>query len=390
MRDRLRNLLAELSALERPSASAGEREAAERIAGELSAHGAPATVEEEQAHGGYWWPVGLLNAATAVAGALAGRGVPSGLKRTAAGGVGAFAAQALADDLGGGSLWFRRRFLPHRPTYNVVAEAGDPNGARTVVVVAHHDAAHSGLVFHPALGRSGVTLSDRSPPVLFGVWAGPAAVALGALFGLRPLLRAGAAVSAVAAALMADIGGRAVVPGANDNLSAVAVLVALAERLRERPVSGIRVLLVSTGSEESFSEGMRGFMRTHADELPRERTEIVCLECVGSPHLHVLEGEGMLRMRDYPRAARDDLARAAATAGVEVQRGWRTVAATDALIPLRAGYRVGTLAAVTDKMLPSNYHWPTDTHDNLDWGTIGDTIEVVDAHLRLQEAAAAV
>ena len=53
-------------------------------------------------------------------------------------------------------------------------------------------------------------------------------------------------------------------PGANDNLTAVAVLLELARLLREQPVEGVRVLLVSTGSEESFMEGMRGWVRRHA------------------------------------------------------------------------------------------------------------------------------
>ena len=65
---------------------------------------------------------------------------------------------ALWDDLGQGRRWMRR-LLPRRPTYNVVAQAGDPDAERTIVVVAHHDAAHSGLVFHPALGQIG----PRSP-----------------------------------------------------------------------------------------------------------------------------------------------------------------------------------------------------------------------------------
>ena len=62
-------------------------------------------------------------------------------------------------------------------------------------------------------------------------------------------------------------GSRAVVPGANDNLSAVGALVGLAAALRDRPVEGARVLLVSTGSEESFSEGMQGFGERHFDDL---------------------------------------------------------------------------------------------------------------------------
>src|SRR4051812_49640285 len=51
-----------LAAIETPSASPGEREAAEWIAARLEELGAPARVEEERAHGTYWWPLGILNA----------------------------------------------------------------------------------------------------------------------------------------------------------------------------------------------------------------------------------------------------------------------------------------------------------------------------------------
>ena len=78
---------------------------------------------------------------------------------------------------------------------------------------------------------------------------------------------AGAALAVGATVAMADIGLRAPVPGANDNLSAVGALIALAAALRRQPIEGVRVLLVSTGSEESFSEGMQAFGRRHFGEL---------------------------------------------------------------------------------------------------------------------------
>ena len=74
----------------------------------------------------------------------------------------------------------------------------------------------------------------------------------------------------------------------------------MARSLQERPVAGARVLLVSTGSEESFMEGMQAFARRHFHRLPRDRTLVVCVDTVGSPELVLLEGEGMLRMREYP------------------------------------------------------------------------------------------
>jgi hypothetical protein len=377
----IERVVRELASLERPSASDGERRAAERIASELRGAGCrEARVEEERAHGGYWWPLGLPNAGSALA-ALLGRR-PAAL-------TGGLAAAAIYDDVSGGRLWFRRRFLPHRPTWNVVAEAGDPDAARTLVFIAHHDAAHSGLVFHPALPRLAMkrlprlhAKANQSVPIIFGVFLGPLLLSLWGLLGARMLRAAGAFLSLGATAVMADIGARRAVPGANDNLSSVAALVALADSLREPPPRGVRVLLVSTGSEESFMEGMQAFGRRHFRALPRETTELVCLECLGSPLLCLVEGEGMLRMRLYPEAAREALAVAAEEAGVRLVRGLRTVAATDGLIPLRAGYRVSLLGGVDETKFPSNYHWPSDVPDNLDWSSIEGAVRVCEAYVR--------
>jgi hypothetical protein len=370
-----------LASFERGSASEGERRAAEWIAGELEAAGCRARVEEEQANGGFWWPLGLLNA-TATAAALLRRRIVATL-------VGGFAATAVWDDVSGGRLWFRRAFLPSRSTWNVVAEAGDPDAQRTVVFIAHHDAAHSGLVFHPAISQLPLKYAPRvharanqSVPFVYGLFLGPLLTALWGLLGRRPLRGVALFFGIGAMAAMADVGARQVVPGANDNLSSVGVLVALAESLGERPVEGVRVILLSTGSEEGFMEGMQGFGRRHFPSLPRGTTEFVCLECVGSPFLCLVEGEGMLRMRYYPEETREALAAAAAAAGVEVRRGLRTVAATDALIPLRAGYPTVTLGAVDEAKAPSNYHWPTDVPDNLLWESIEGALEVCEAYLR--------
>ena len=384
-----RALIHELAAFERPSASDGERRAAELIAARLRELGCRVTVEEERAHGGYWWPIGLVNGLTAGAGLLALRRRRKLAPRAVAATISGIGAAALWDDLGHGRRWFRRALLPHRSTWNVVAEAGDPDAERTVVLIAHHDAAHSGLVFHPVLPRIPLKLAPRwhakagtSFPLLYAVWLGPVMVCAGALAGLRRLLGAGAALAAGATVAMIDIGLRAVVPGANDNLAAVGALVATAAALRDEPLEGVRVLLVSTGSEESFSEGMQGFGHRHFSELDPDRTEMVCLECVGGPTLVVVEGEGMLRMRDYPIDMREALARAAADADIPIVRGLRTTAATDAIIPLRAGYRVATLASVDETKLPMNYHWPSDRPEALYWDTVEQAIAVCDRFLR--------
>jgi hypothetical protein len=381
MRPLIERVVRELASYERPSASDGERRAAEWVAGELRAAGCrEVRVEQERAHGGYWWPLGLLNVASLAAATLG---------RRAAVLVGGLAAAAVYDDVSGGRLWFRRRALPHRPTYNVVAEAGDAQAERTVVFVAHHDAAHSGLVFHPALPRMAMermpelhAKADQSIPILYGVFLGPFLLALWGLTGRRLLRTLGTVFAAGAACTMADIGRSPVVPGANDNLGAVGVIVALAHSLAANPPAGVRVILLSTGAEESFMEGMQAFGRRHFPGLPRATTEFVCLECIGSPQLCVVEAEGMLRMRHYPEQSREALARAGEAAGVDLLRGLRTVAATDGLIALRAGYPTCTLGGVDETKFPSNYHWPSDTPDNLTWESLEGALKVCEAYVR--------
>jgi hypothetical protein len=377
-----------LASFERPSASEGERRAAEWIAARLDQLGAQPRIEAEAAHGTYWWPLGLLCGLAGLAALQRRRGVALA--------VGAFAAAGIADDVSGGRLWFRR-LLPRRTTWNVVAEAGDRDAEHTVVLVAHHDAARSGLVFHPALGQA---FGDRFPellekanvtaPVMFPVFGGPLLVALGALTGLRALRRAGLVLSLGAAAAFAEIGSRETVPGANDNLSGVAAVLGVARTLQSQPVAGIRVLLVSTGSEESFMEGMQGFARRHFPSLDPARTHVICIDTVGSPHLIQLEGEGMLRMRDYPEEFKALVSECAQEAGVPLRRGLRFRNATDGLLALKAGYPTVMLGSVNRYKLPDNYHWPTDVPDNVLLGTVAGAVRVCDRVVRrLAQRAAA-
>lgn len=368
----LRDRVERLARIERPSASPGEAEVAELIVTELRELGADARVERESAHGGYWWPIGLLTGAAALAGALFGR--------LAAGLVGLAAAAAVTDDITGGSQWFRRRALPSRSTANVVAEIGAADADRTVLLVSHHDAAHPGLVFHPALPRAIARRfpafwekQETTPGTMWGAVGGPLLMAAGALLGLRRLRTAGTVLSAGYAAAMADIGARQVVPGANDNLTGVAVLLSPTRSLRDDPLPGCtRVILLSTGSEESFMEGMQAFARRHFGRLPTESTTVICVDTVGSPHLLALEGEGMVWMNEYPKDLLAEVNDAASELGIYLHPNLRLRNATDGLIALRAGYPTAALASVDDLKVPANYHWPTDTPDNVDYGSVAD------------------
>jgi len=258
----LREVIEALAPIERLAGSEGEREAAHWIADRLNAAGARATVDEEEFLDGF----APLIAAMTATGAVSGLAALGGRRRRVGIAGGAAAAALIADEVSNGLRPARRAVAPRKKTWNVVAEAGDPDADRTLVLMAHHDAARTGLAFDQNLQRK---LTDWFPGIIERVdtsipqwWiavGAPAMVAAGAATRRRGLIAAGAALSAFATAALADIARSPVVPGANDNLTAVAVLVSIAETLRERPIGGLRVILASCGAEEVLQGGVYGF-----------------------------------------------------------------------------------------------------------------------------------
>jgi hypothetical protein len=68
--------------------------------------------------------------------------------------------------------------------------------------------------------------------------------------------------------------------------------------------------------------------------------------------------------------------------------------ATDGLIAMKAGYRTAMVGSVDRYKIPTDYHWPTDTPDRVDYGTVSDSvrlcrraIERLDAEGRLDPGA---
>ncbi|HEX4305131.1 MAG TPA: M28 family peptidase [Solirubrobacterales bacterium] len=377
----LRERLEELERIYRPSASEGERRAAEWLVGQFRALGAEARIEAADAHGTYWWPLGLGTALGALGGLLALRG-----RRKLGAALGALGAAGIASDFPPHQRHLRAP-LPKRTAYNVVCEIGDRDAAQTIVISAHHDSAHSGIVFHPGIPRVADRLGliegiETSPALMAPVIGGPLLVALGALTKVKALTRLGTGLAAASTAAMAEIGSRKVVPGANDNGTAVVSLLALARRLAESPVPGVRVILLSAGAEESFSEGMKAFGERHFDELPKESTFFLVLESTGSPHLLVLRGEGFLKMYDYPAAALELLDTAAEELGIWLYPNLRLHNGTDGLEALVAGYETAVIAGCDDLKQPSNYHWPNDLAENVDFGSVADGIRLAEATIR--------
>jgi hypothetical protein len=401
LKDTLHEVVETLAAIYRPPCSPGERQAAEWLAERMRAvAGVDVALEDEPSWGTFPPTATGLGVLGMAAAALTLRG------RRLTGAVLAAATLAgILDEAQNGPRVLRRLMRRRRTTVNLIArigeqyagerdatasnDAGPGNGERdrtdTLVVLAHHDAPQTGLLFDQTLQRR---LHELAPQVIerfktpLPQWwiglAGPLATLFDAIGVSRAGARAGLLLGALGTALVADVWRSQTVPGANDNLSGVASLVALAELLREDPVPGLRVLLVSCGAEETLQDGIRAFVARHRDELDPVRTRFVNLDTVGSPHLVLLEGEGPVWMEDYAGPwLRDLVAECAQRLEVPLERGFRARASTDSVIPHRAGYPIATLVSMTDWRAPANYHLPSDIPENLDYGTVADVTRLV-------------
>jgi hypothetical protein len=263
-------------------------------------------------------------------------------------------------DQSGRCQWLRH-LVPAGEGANAIARvpaAGRPR--RSLVLVAHHDAAQTGLMWrHPWL--SGGRLSaDAVAPFAAGPELGLALAALG-------FRRAAAAVLAVSLYGAIDVARSPTVPGASDNATGVAAVLALVEQFAAEPLEGTELIAVVPGCEESGMGGMAAWMRTpEARALDPARTLVLGLDTLGAGEPVVLAAEGPPLRRRY-RA--EDLAwadRGAALAGLPSPRRFTIGGWTDPVLALMAGLPTISLVSVRGSGF-TNYHLPTDTPDRVDW-----------------------
>jgi hypothetical protein len=320
-------------------------------------------VETERAHGTHL-PFILPNVLGMLAGVLG--------RRRAAAALAAVASAAIVDELEGRRRLVRRA-LARRETFNVVAGAGNPRAERTVVFVAHHDAARPWPAAFGAIVSAPPPrlLGGRPLPLAASIAYGPLAVLLGAATGMRALRLAGPGLCAFVAALFTDVARRRTpVPGANDDASGVAAVLGIARDLAANPPASTRVVLLTVGSEETMLEGMDAYLCRHGAELEPDRTLVVCLDMLGWDRLVLRESEGVLRRR--PSRAHDIelLLTAARTAGVEVEVTRPSASPSDGLAARWAGLPTLLLSSKAANGGAPHYHRPTDVPENVDAATV--------------------
>lgn len=229
---------------------------------------------------------------------------------------------------------------------------------RTVVLLAHHDTQRTGLVWHPALHRPGAArrLRTRSIPAYL-----PPTAAILAL-GRRRL-------SLLLAALSLEQAFRDPVPGANDNATGVAALLALAARYAADPLEDTEVVFGFVGCEESGMHGTRAFLRRH--EFDPATTLVISLDTLGCGTPIVLTAEHTVLRHHY--AERD-----VALVPPDVER-WSIGGWTDALQAKLAGLRALSILSIGPEGTFTHYHHPSDRPEHVDFASVRACIAAAEA-----------
>jgi hypothetical protein len=283
-------------------------------------------------------------------------------------------------------IYLIRRLFFRRASQNVLARGGRPAAPARVILSAHLDAARTGAAFNPKTVARGARLARRLPFPL-----GPFRILFWSLALLLPILglrMAGIDSTAVSvvqvlptlvllfgAFALVEIELSDVVPGANDDASGVATVLALADELDRNPPANLDVWLLLTGAEECLQEGMRSFVRANRDDLDPDGTHFICVDTVGHGDVRYEAAAGWVITYAMDRRL-NELCDAIANADRDGAGRFRAEPlrhglAGDSMPPRLRGFRsIGITCLGPDGYVPG-HHTMEDTPERIDPAALG-------------------
>jgi hypothetical protein len=367
-----------------------ERRAANMLAGRLRGIGRRAEIEPFFSHPQYAL-VHLIHAAMAVAGSVIATVQP------AVGFTLVFlAAVSTYLDLNT-RFYLVRSLLFRRASQNVVSPGNRPDAPARLVLIAHYDAARTGYIFSKASNRirklpERVRLGLGPFRIFFWLGLAPLLPILGARMAgvdatwLAALQAVPTIILIVAGFLLVDIALSEIVPGAYDNASGVAAVISAADELTANPPENLDVWVLLAGSEESFCEGSRAFIRSRRKDFDRATTAFVNVDSVsfGQVAYEISQGP-VISVPHDPQLI--ELCEALVTAGAtdgDRARPIRHPLLDDALPPRVRRMRAITLRTTdADGNLAPWYHTQDDVPDRVDSAALARATEFVIALVRL-------
>ena len=150
--------------------------------------------------------------------------------------------------------------------------------------------------------------------------------------------------------------------GANDNLSAVAVVLGLAEIVSQNRPKNVEALFVSFGSEEPGLKGSRRFVEMHPSIA--KNAYLINLEMLGAGELFIDVKEKSIGVKHSKELA-EIVMKAGERVGLKVDTVALPYGDTDAASFSRKGFHAITIIALSPRLELMKWHLPDDVPENI-------------------------
>jgi hypothetical protein len=271
-----------------------------------------------------------------------------------------------------------RWILPTRVSQNVwTVLPASGRAAQRVVVVGHLDSHRTPFIFGSTtrLKFFGVLVgaSFASFAALTALYVAGAIIQADALY---PISLAPAIVLLILLVITIQADMTPYTHGANDNASGAAVVLALAERLKDEPLANTEVWALNSGCEEVGLYGVAAFLREHRQEL--RDAYFIPLDSVGGPGT----GPCFITREGMVKPYRSDAGLLALCREIAAQRpelgaypGVMKLGFTEGAIGINAGLRTLTFVNLTPAGELPHWHQPSDVFENVDPSVLSRTGE---------------
>ena len=148
----------------------------------------------------------------------------------------------------------------------------------------------------------------------------------------------------------------------------------------DRTLADKEIWFVATGAEEAGTWGMRAFLREYGPDL--KGALIINLDNLGTGAVHIVTEEGMARRYRSDRRLVSAAKRVSRENDLPVRARPYVGLSTDATPALARGFRaMSVMAFDADGRLP-NWHWHTDTEENIDPAVLDLAVRLVTETVR--------
>ncbi len=186
------------------------------------------------------------------------------------------------------------------------------------------------------------------------------------------------------------------VPGAVDNLSAVAIVLAIGKILKKNQdviPNDTEIRLISFGCEEAGLRGAFRYVDKHREELKRLDAECINMDAIQSlKNVSIIDFEPSTRTKHSDEVV-EKIMNAAKSSQIEVKTSGlggsgafekifgQVTGGTDATAFSKAGIKAANISAMNLKKMLGFYHQPTDTLDKIEKGSLERVLQICIAYI---------